>query len=73
MSLGGCAVSGAGKLPSVALPDAPSYMAPVGVPELGRDARAALPRYVASTTEANRRLAESRRWYLMVRKHYGTR
>jgi hypothetical protein len=45
-------------------------METVEVPHLAGDALVDLPKYVASTTAANRNLDCSRRFYTGVRAHY---
>ena len=71
MTLTGCATSKGGLRP-VNLPQPPSCMGPVDMPEIqeGADARAALARHRAALKAANGRLDCSRDWYNEVRKEY---
>lgn len=54
---------------SIALPEAPSWLAPVAVPSIraGMDARVVLARTYTALALANGRLGEGRDWYAGVR------
>jgi len=72
---GGCATTSGIVTPktAVALPAAPSFLAPIAPPAVkaGDDARLAWRKSDAALSAANGRLAQSRAWYLGVRARYG--